>query len=318
MEEHSLSAPEGEYLALQLPPEARGGRLDRAVADQLPTYSRSAITQWIRDGRVRVDGAVLPAKHRVGGGEQVEIVVPPPRPATVEPEAIPLDVIFEDPHLVVVNKPTGLTVHPGRGQPDGTLANALVHHFRGLPELIGSDRPGIVHRLDKDTSGVIVVAKTEAAQRTLSQAFADREIDKTYLACVHGIVQEESGEIDAAIGRSPKHRTLMTLREDGRAALTRWSVERRLPRHTLVACKPVTGRTHQLRVHLLSLHHPIVGDRYYGWRSAAGDAEALRLLLHAHRIAFAHPVSGDRVAFEAPLPADFTRALELLATLSAK
>ncbi|MDJ0973875.1 MAG: RluA family pseudouridine synthase [Planctomycetota bacterium] len=303
---------------LELGPEARGTRLDRALADALPEHSRSAIAQWIKDGRVRVDGEVLPGKHKVEGGEQIEIVIPPPRPATVEPEAIPIDVLHEDPYLVAVNKPTGLTVHPGSGQPDGTLANALVHHFRELPELIGSDRPGIVHRLDKDTSGVIVVAKTEPAQRALSAAFAERTVDKTYLACVHGRVEEENGEIDGPIGRAPKHRTLMAIREDGRPALTRWSVERRLPRHTLVACKPVTGRTHQLRVHLCSIHHPIVGDRYYGWKSAPGDQDAGRLLLHAWRIAFAHPVTGEALSIEAPVPADYTAALERLAALPGK
>lgn len=241
------------------------------------------------------------------------IDVPPPEPSHLIPQDIPLEILFEDEYLIVVNKPSGLTVHPGSGQPDGTLANALVHHFQGLPELIGSDRPGIVHRLDKDTSGVIVVTKTEQAQRRMSAAFAEREIHKTYLACVHGVVAAERGEIDAAIGRSPRNRKLMLVREDGRRSLTRWSVQRRFPRHTLVECKPVTGRTHQLRVHLKHLGHPIVADPFYGWSGAPGDAETERLLLHAWRIAFAHPHTGEAVSFEAPLPETYTAALERLA-----
>lgn len=278
----------------------------------MPDQSRSVVTQWIRDGRVTVDGEALAPKHKVAGGEAVLVQIPPPEPTHLTPQDIPLEILFEDEHLVVVNKPSGLTVHPGSGQRDGTLANALVHHFHGLPELIGSDRPGIVHRLDKDTSGVIVVTKSEQAQRAMSAAFAERTVDKTYLAAVHGTVDGDAGEIDAPIGRSPKHRTLMAIREGARHALTRWSVRERMARHTLVECKPVTGRTHQLRVHLRHLGHPIVGDPFYGWRSAKGDAEAGRLLLHALQIRFAHPVSGEAVTYEAPLPGDFAAALDRL------
>ncbi len=250
------------------------------------------------------------------GGEDVVVWIPPPRPTHLVPQEIPLDLLHEDADILIVNKPTGLTVHPGAGQPDGTLANALAWHLRGLPELGGSDRPGIVHRLDKATSGVMVIARTEAAQRTLSQAFAERAVAKTYLACVHGRPSDERGDIDAAIGRAPQHRTKMAIRrEGGRDAFTAWRIERTLPRHTLVRCLPRTGRTHQIRVHLAHLGHPIVGDKTYGRPNAPGEEHAPRLLLHAWRIGFRHPGTGESVSFEAPLPQDFQAALGALAAL---
>lgn len=246
------------------------------------------------------------------GGESVDVRIPPPRSATVEPEAIPLDIVHEDACLVLVHKPHGLTVHPGSGQPDGTLANALVHHFQNLPEWIGSDRPGIVHRLDKDTSGIMVVAKTEAAQRTLSAAFADRKVHKTYLALVHGAPPRASGTIDAPIARDPQHRTRMTVRAGGRNAVTHYEVREALPQHTLLALKPVTGRTHQLRVHLRHLGLPIVGDPFYGERRAPGERRATRLMLHAWRLRFPHPVHEGEVSFTAPVPAAFQTTLDAL------
>jgi 23S rRNA pseudouridine1911/1915/1917 synthase len=298
-----------------LPAEAAGQRLDAAIARALPEHSRTEIARWIADGRVEVDGRARSKRAAVRGGERVTLRIPPPLPATVEPEDIPLRILYEDAHLLVVDKPPGLTVHPGSGQPTGTLANALVHHIRGLPERLGSDRPGIVHRLDKDTSGVIVVAKTEVTQRRLSRAFAARRVKKTYLACVHGLPKEDAGTIARRIGRSPVHRTKMTVVEEGgRDAVTHWAVERRLPRHALLACRPVTGRTHQIRVHLRAIGHPIVGDALYGYRSGVGEKDAPRLLLHAWRLAFRHPETDEDVRFEAPLPDDFREALDALAT----
>jgi len=265
-----------------------------------------------------VDGQPHAAKARMSGGEQVHVRVPPPRSTTLEPQDLPLDVIYEDDTILVLNKPSGLTVHPGAGQRDGTLANALAWHLKDLPALGGTDRPGIVHRLDKATSGVILVARTEAAQRALSAAFAAREVEKTYLACVLGHVEDASGQIDAAIGRAPNHRTKMAVRppEKGRAAFTAWTLERRLPRHTLLRCRPRTGRTHQIRVHLKHLGHPVAGDPSYGNAGAPGERLVPRLLLHAWRIGFRHPRTGKPVAFEAPLPQDFQDALKALATLS--
>jgi 23S rRNA pseudouridine1911/1915/1917 synthase len=301
---------------LRLPPEAAGSRLDRALADRFPEHSRTAVALWIREGRVRVDGRVLPGKHRLAGGETVEVDVPPPRPTHLVPEDLPLAVLHEDEALLVLDKPPGLTVHPGAGQRQGTLANALAHHLRDLPALGGEDRPGIVHRLDKQTSGVIVVARTERAQRALSRAFAERTVEKVYLACVHGLPRAERGTIEKRIRRSPVARTKMTVCDaGGREAFTAWAVERRLPRHALLRCMPRTGRTHQIRVHLASIGHPIVGDATYGRRGAPGEALAPRLLLHAWRLAFPHPDTGARVSFEAPLPQDFRTALDALGAL---
>jgi 23S rRNA pseudouridine1911/1915/1917 synthase len=293
-------------------------RLDRALADRFPHESRTAVAAWIAEGRVTVDGAALAGKTRVRGGERVVVDVPPPRPADLVPEDRALSILFEDDALLVLDKPAGLTVHPGSGRKDGTLANALVFHLRNLPTAFGADRPGIVHRLDKDTSGVLVVAKTDPAHRALARAFAAREVKKEYLAVVHGRVEAEAGRIDLPLGRSSAGRTRMAVRETGgRAASTGWKVEERLPAHTVVRCFPVTGRTHQIRVHWRAQGHPIVHDPLYGWRSSPGDADAGRLMLHAHRIAFAHPTSGEAVAFEAPVPADFAAGIEALRALPA-
>ncbi len=307
--------PDPTPIRLTLGSEAAGQRLDRALADRLPEHSRTVLTQWIRAGRVLVDGEPLPAKHKVAGGEEVEIDVPPPRPTELVAEDRPLDVLHEDEWLLLLNKPVDWTVHPGSGRHTGTVANALVHRFRNLPVLGGSDRPGIVHRLDKDTSGVMVVAKTEQVQRALSDAFAQRTVEKSYLACVHGVFDEESTTVDLPIGRSPTHRTRMTIIEGGRESVTHVSVERRFTRHTLLHCRPRTGRTHQIRVHLRALHHPIVGDPFYGWKSAPGDGLPGRLMLHAWRLAFVHPGTGEKVSFEAPPPEDFVRGLEALEAL---
>jgi 23S rRNA pseudouridine1911/1915/1917 synthase len=300
-----------------LPPEAAGQRLDRALADRFPDRSRTRVAAWIEEGLVTVDGRVLPGKAKVRGGERVTVAVPAPRPSALVPEDLPLVVLHEDDALLVLDKPSGLTVHPGSGRRDGTLANALVHHLRDLPVGGGADRPGIVHRLDKDTSGVLLVAKTDAAHRALTRQFAAREVHKEYVAVVHGRVAGERGRIDLPVGRSSAGRTRMAVRhEGGRHAVTDWLVEERLPRHTVVRCLPVTGRTHQLRVHWHSQGHPIVGDPVYGWASAAGEDVAGRLLLHAHRIAFAHPSTGAPIAFEAPLPPAFLAALAALRLLA--
>jgi 23S rRNA pseudouridine1911/1915/1917 synthase len=271
------------------------------------------VARWLDEERVLVNGRAVRGRTKVAGGERIEIRIPPSRPLTVEAEDIPLTIVYEDRHLLVVDKPHGLTVHPGSGQPSGTLANALVHHVGALPEAIGSDRPGIVHRLDKDTSGVIVVAKTEVVQRALSAAFAAREVHKTYLACVHGAPEAVEGVVDLPIGRHPVQRKKMCIEGvAARPATTAWKIEERFPQHTLVRCSPVTGRTHQIRVHMKALHCPIVGDPIYGTRSKPGEENGPRLLLHAWRIAFTHPATGEPVSFEAPLPEDYRAVLDAL------
>jgi len=274
------------------------------------------VQRWLEEGRVLVNGEALPGKTKVVGGENVVIDVPPPRPTHLVPADIPLSVLFEDEHLVALDKPTGLTVHPGGGRHDDTLANALVARFRNLPEASGSDRPGIVHRLDKDTSGVIVVAKSDAVQRALSAAFAARTVRKEYVAVVHGVPRKDESTIELPVGRCEAQRTKMRIDvEGGRHALTRWTMERRLPGHAVLRCFPLTGRTHQIRVHLMAIQHPIVGDGTYGMRGAPGEELAPRVLLHAHRLALEHPVTKAALAFEAPLPADLLQAIEALAAL---
>lgn len=308
--------PQETPIEVVLGPEHAGERLDKALAVVLPDYSRTALRRWIEAGLVTTNGDRGIANKRVSGGERIVIRVPPPQPTTLLPEPIPISILYEDDAILLIDKPSGLTVHPGAGQRSGTLANALVHHLRNLPKLIGGDRPGIVHRLDKDTSGIMVIARTESAQRKISQAFADRTVQKTYLAAVHGADIDEAGEITHAIARSKFARTKMTIVEEGgRHAETRYEVERRMPGHALVRCYPRTGRTHQLRVHLRAIRHPIVGDPIYGWRTGVGDEEVPRLLLHAWRLAFDHPVTGERVSFEAPIPPDYEQALETLAQL---
>jgi 23S rRNA pseudouridine1911/1915/1917 synthase len=305
----------GPAVEVHLGPECAGRRLDRALADRFPDASRTAVTAWIREGRVLVDGEALPPRTRLRGGEVAVVRVPPPRPLDVRPEEIPLTVLVRDDEFLVLDKPAGLAVHPGSGRPGGTLANALAFHLGRLPELAGADRPGIVHRLDRETSGAIVVALTEPAQRALSRAFARREVEKTYLALVHGVPDLASGEVNAPLGRSPRHRTKMAVREGGRVAQTAWRVARAFPRHALLECRPRTGRTHQIRVHAAHLGHPIVGDRLYGRAGAPGEEHAPRLMLHAFRLAFPHPRSGERVEAEAPVPTDFETCAAALAGL---
>jgi 23S rRNA pseudouridine1911/1915/1917 synthase len=296
-----------------LPASAAGSRLDRAVADLFPERSRTVVAGWIDAGLVQVDGRPAAGKTRVRGGERVVVDVPPPAPSELVPEERELSVVHEDDDLLVLDKPFGLTVHPGSGRASGTLANALVARLRSLPTLGGSDRPGIVHRLDKDTSGVLLVAKTEVAHRALSRAFAAREVHKEYLAVVHGTVEGDRGRIDLPLGRSSAGRTRMAVRTSGgRDAVTDWAIEERLPRHTVVRCFPVTGRTHQIRVHWRSQDHPIVHDPLYGWRSSPGEDLVERLLLHAHRISLRHPTRGDSVSYEAPPPAPFLAAIAAL------
>ena len=309
--------PQESLIALDLGAEHAGARLDRALADRLPQHSRTTLTRWIREGRVHVDGRPARPRDLVAGSEHVEVRVPPPRGTHLEPQELPLAILFQDEQIVVIDKPPGLTVHPGHGQPDGTLANALVHALRDLPTGTGSDRPGIVHRLDKDTSGVMVVARTDVAQTALARQFAERTVAKTYVAVVHREDIDAEGDIDLPIGRSRTHRTRMAVAEpgEGRAAFTTYEVLRRLPRHAVVACHPATGRTHQIRVHLRAIGHPIVGDPFYGWPGAIGEGAAPRLLLHAWRLELDHPTSGERMTFEAPWPDDLRGAIEALAAL---
>jgi 23S rRNA pseudouridine1911/1915/1917 synthase len=312
----SLPAPAGADAAavaarhaVTLPADAAGARFDAALARALPQYSRSRLRTWIDGGRVTLDGERAPATRRVRGGERVEVAIEPdPREAAFAPEAIALAVVHEDDALIVVDKPAGLVVHPGSGNWAGTLANALIHH---APELSAVPRAGIVHRLDKDTSGLLVVAKTLAAQTALVRQMQARSVTREYIALAEGDIASR-GTIDAPIGRHPTRRTTMAVVATGKAARTHFDVVERFGVATLLRCRLETGRTHQIRVHLASLGHPLVGDPTYGRK---GGIAFGRQALHATRLALVHPATGRAARWDSPLPSDFE---SLLAALRAR
>jgi 23S rRNA pseudouridine1911/1915/1917 synthase len=301
-----------------------GLRLDRYLAARVPDRSRSALARAIREGGVQVGGRKVHAARKLRAGDVVELQPETVELSLLEPQAMPLTILHEDPELIVLDKAPGLVVHPGAGVRDGTLVNGLLAHLgQGLREVGAEGRPGIVHRLDKGTTGVIVVAKTPAAHAELARQFSQREVAKCYLGLALGRPSSETGEIDAPIGRSRGQRTKMAIRpEDGRPALSRYRVREAFGRHAVwLEVEIETGRTHQIRVHLASLGHPLAGDETYGGRRVQSVTEPrLRAILsrldrpalHAWRLAFTHPASGERVQFEAPLPADLVQVLARL------
>lgn len=287
-------------------PDSAGQRLDHFLSRALPGYSRARLRAWIEEGRVRAAGAARKPSYKLRAGDLVEVEPREAAPLKAAAEEIPLEILYEDDDVVAIDKPAGMVVHAGAGCSSGTLVNALLHHFRLLSTVGGDLRPGIVHRLDKGTSGVLLVARTDAAHRHLAAQFANRQVEKTYLALVEGAPQRESGEIEAPITRDPVRRTRMTARlEYGRAAYTAWRVLQRLPGFTLLEVMIGTGRTHQIRVHLASIGHPVAGDTLYGASARPkGRPPLQRPWLHAWRIRFASPASGRTITVEAPLPAD--------------
>jgi len=294
-------------------------RLDTYLRDRFPAVSRGALRRLIEEGQVRVNGHTVKPTHSPRAGEQVEVRWPEARPAQARPEALPLDILYEDEALVVLNKPPGLVVHPAAGHQEHTLVNALLHHCAGqLSGIGGVARPGIVHRLDRETSGCLVVAKSDEVHLALSAQFASRKVRKLYHAIVCGQMQRDQGEIRADIARHPSHRKRMAVDEElGRQALTSYRVLERLRGATLAEAALHTGRTHQIRVHFQFLGFPLVGDATYGSRQnqfLAGLTGYLapRQMLHAFQLAFVHPRTGRRVSFEAPRPADFLEALAAL------
>ncbi len=291
---------------LTIPAELAGLRLDQALARLLPQHSRSRIRTWIDAGGVTVAGEAAAAKQKLFGGERVLVApLPDPRASALAAQPLPLSIVYEDDALLVVDKPAGLVVHPGSGHWDGTLANALLHH---CPQLAGVARAGIVHRLDKDTSGLLVVAKTPIAQTDLVRQLQARTVHREYLALAQGVVAR-GGSIDAPIARHPVKRTAMAVVASGKRAVTHYEVRERFVACTLLACRLETGRTHQIRVHFASLQHPLVGDPAYGRRSGIAFH---RQALHAWRLGLTHPTTRAPLRWESPLPTDFASLLESL------
>jgi len=294
--------------SLTLPADAAGQRFDAALARALPQFSRARLRAWIDAGRVTQDGQEVSATRKVRGGEEVVVhATALPRDNDMLPEAIALAVVAEDDALIVVDKPAGLVVHPGAGNWDGTLANALLHH---APQLAGVPRAGIVHRLDKDTSGLMVVAKTLAAHTSLVRQLQARTVRREYLALAAGDIAR-GDTVDAPIGRHPTRRTTMAVVASGKSARTHFDVLERFGNATFIRCRLETGRTHQIRVHLASLGHPLVGDPAYGRKMPIAFP---RQALHAARLALIHPLTGTEVAWDSPLPADFASLLTSLRT----
>jgi 23S rRNA pseudouridine1911/1915/1917 synthase len=289
-----------------VPKEQAGRRLDHFLQQQFPDYSRSRLQEWIKAGQVLVNGAAARASHTLREDDALDVTPAPMTPLAAAPEDIPLEILYEDNDLVAINKPAGMVVHAGAGVFSGTLVNALLHRFESLSTSGGDLRPGIVHRLDRYTSGVLLVAKTDAAHRHLAGQFAARRVRKTYLALVHGVVKAERGRIEKPISRDPARRVRMTARlAEGRAAWSEYRVLRRFTHLTLLEVEIGTGRTHQIRVHLSSIGHPVVGDRLYGAPAeVSGQPPLGRYFLHAASIRFEQPSSGQPVEVSASLPPD--------------
>lgn len=305
-----------------IPNELDGTRLDRALGELFPHHSRSALARLVLAEHVRIDARIASKpSQKVGAGQRVEIDVPDAAPTSVESQDLPITVLFDDADVVVVDKPAGLVVHPAAGHADGTLVNALLFHVRDLSGIGGELRPGIVHRLDKDTSGVMIIAKNDDAHRKLTADWNTDRVVKEYVALVYGTPANDRGTVDAPIGRDPRDRKRMAVVADGRRAITDYEVLERLRATSLLRCRLHTGRTHQIRVHMKHLGHPIVGDPVYSgpqWKGIPEKklqralASLTRQMLHAERITFAHPRSGERVSVAAALPADFREVLDVL------
>ena len=296
----------GRTLTLEV--DGDGERLDKYLDRTCPDLSRSRIKALISEGSAVLDGRPAKPATRLKSGQTVVLEIPEAREGTLEPQLMPLNIVYEDGDLLVVDKPAGLTVHPAPGHPDGTLANAVLAHCPDLQGIGGAVRPGIVHRLDKNTSGLIVVAKNDLAHRSLSEQLKERSFTKEYIALTHGSVKPTEAIIDAPIGRSNANRQRMAVVEGGRDAVTRYRVMCHFPAHTLVKVRPTTGRTHQIRVHFSSIGYPLVGDSTYG----KPDNKLNRHFLHASTLGFVHPSDGGYREFSAPLPLELAAFLEVI------
>ena len=284
------------------------GRIDKVLGHHLKQFSRSQIQKWVTDGNVTVNGQPVKPKYKLAVGDQVVVSPEAPQKIDLESENIPLDIVYEDDDVLVVNKPQGMVVHPAPGHPNHTLVNALLYHSP-LSTINGEFRPGIVHRIDKDTSGLLMVAKNDMAHRSLAAQLKAKTNQREYVALVHGVIKQEAGTIDAPIGRSRKDRKKQAIVSDGRHAVTHFKVLKRYRHYTLVSCRLETGRTHQIRVHMKSIGHPLAGDPLYGPRKTLpGKGQ----YLHARELGFKHPRTGKQLLFTAPLPDYFQRMLDHL------
>ncbi len=306
-----------EVTAYTVPDTIRRERADKVLAHAFPAHSRSAFQRALEAGLVKADGRIIEQSSEVKAGQVMEFSFPETTVMELKAVDIPLDVIFEDKHLIVLNKAAGMVVHPGVGTGEDTMVHALLAHCAGgLSGIGGVERPGIVHRLDKETTGLIVVAKHDAAHRALADQFASRTMRKEYVALVSGVPKTDSGSIDRSISRHPVHRHRMTTGEGGRPSRTDWTVEKKFGEAAaLVRCRIHTGRTHQIRVHLKSLGHPVLGDATYGWKPNPAMPVPARVMLHAEHLVFTHPVSGKVMDLAAPLPADFKKLVAALRKL---
>ena len=304
--------PVPEPIQFLVPEGVERERADRVLAENFPNFSRSQLQKSFEKGQVRLGGAAIKKKHPVDAGEILQLVLPEPPPTSVEPVDMPLDILYEDEHIAVAVKPCGLVTHPGAGIEGPTLCHAMMHHTGGrLSRAAGDLRPGIVHRLDKETTGAIVFAKTDEAFFRLVESFSSRRIRKEYLAIVTGSPAHDSGTVKEPIDRHPVNRTRMAVVAGGKPAHTDWQVEERLgDRHALIRCFLHTGRTHQIRLHLSHIGYRILGDTTYGYRPAPGETAPPHFFLHAQLLGLAHPVTGQELLFEAPLPEAFTAELD--------
>ena len=301
-----------EPIRLRASEESKNQRLDAFLASSLDGLTRSQATRLIESGEVAVNGRAVSKSYKLAGGEDIAVTLPEPEPVEAVPQDIPLDVVYEDADVIVVNKPSGMVVHPAPGHPDGTLVNALLYHCAGtLSGIGGALRPGIVHRIDRDTSGLIIAAKNDAAHQYLSAQLADHTLARTYECIVVGALREDRGTVDAPIARHPTDRKRMAVvRQGGREAVTHWEVIARYPGVTHLRCRLETGRTHQIRVHLAYIGHPILGDTVYGAKKPVPGLTGQ--CLHATALEFIHPATGKKISLTCPLPEEFTRMLEKL------
>jgi 23S rRNA pseudouridine1911/1915/1917 synthase len=311
---HSNRLQASSYI---VPPAIRRERADKVLAQAFPEHSRAAFQRALEAGLVKADGVTIAQDVEVKPGQVIEFSFPEIKQAELKAVDIPLEVIFEDKHLIVLNKPAGMVVHPGIGTGEDTMVHALLAHCAGeLSGIGGVERPGIVHRLDKETTGLLVVAKNDAAHRALADQFSSRTLRKEYVALVSGVPKTDSGTIDRSISRHPVHRHRMTTGEGGRPSRTDWAVEKKFGElAALVRCRIHTGRTHQIRVHMKSLGHPVLGDSTYGWKQSPDLPVPPRIMLHAEHLVFTHPVNGKTMDLTAPLPGDFKRMLVTLKKL---